>query len=135
MAVNGDQTPRFAAAEVADALGDAVEFLGRGTYGDTWRTGSTAIKIICYDNYPEARLRREVEGLSRVRSPFVVELMGTLSLELGGVRRPALRFEYIPGGDLADRITNKQWPSVAEAESLVAAWYVMSSNLQRIRIW
>jgi eukaryotic-like serine/threonine-protein kinase len=120
MGVDEDQVPRFPAAEVSVAIGENVEFLGRGAFGDTWRAGPTAIKIICHDNYPEARLKREVEGLSRVQSPFVVKLLETFSLRLGGVNRPTLRFEYIEGGDLANRITRKIWPTIGEAESLLS---------------
>jgi serine/threonine protein kinase len=119
MAAYGDQCPRFTAEEVAEALGESVEFLGRGTYGDTWHAGSTAVKIICFDNYPPSRLRREVDGLSGVQSPFVVKLIETLALKLGGAERPALRFEFIPGGDLAERIRDEKWPSAYEAESLL----------------
>jgi serine/threonine protein kinase len=119
MGINGDEKPRFPASEVSAALGEDVEFLGRGTYGDTWRAGGTAVKVICFDNYPETRLKREVEGLSRVRSTFVVQLIETMSLSLGGVLRPALRFEYIPGGDLAERIKLGQWPTIVEAEELL----------------
>jgi serine/threonine protein kinase len=120
MGVNEDQTPRFSSADVSAAIGESVEFLGRGAFGDTWRAGPTAIKIICHDNYPEARLKREVEGLSRVQSPFVVKLLETFSLYLGGASHPALRFEYIEGGDLASRISRKIWPTMDQAESLLS---------------
>ncbi|WP_372455640.1 serine/threonine-protein kinase [Sphaerisporangium fuscum] len=96
-----------------------MEFLGRGTFGDTWRAGDTAIKIICSEDYPAARLKREVEGLRRVSSPYVVALLETLTLSLGDASRPALRFEFIAGGDLARSITEERWPNADEAGRLL----------------
>ncbi|MFF4210697.1 serine/threonine-protein kinase [Streptomyces sp. NPDC001796] len=83
-----------------------MTFLGSGAFGDTWKAGSEAVKIICTDDYPRARLEREVEGLSRVSSPYVVAFHGLGELELGGRRRPALRFEYIAGGDAERRLND-----------------------------
>ncbi|WP_371670079.1 serine/threonine protein kinase [Streptomyces sp. NBC_00289] len=97
-------TPRFSADEVADRLGAPVTFLGSGAFGDTWQVGSEAVKIICTDGYPRTRLEREVEGLSRVNSPYVVNFRGLEELRLGGEQRPALRFEYIDGGDVERRL-------------------------------
>lgn len=58
---------RHSADEVAAALGTSnAKFLGRGTFGDTWRVGNTAVKVICEDGYPPERVRREVSGLLRV---------------------------------------------------------------------
>ncbi|MFB8084430.1 serine/threonine-protein kinase [Streptomyces sp. NPDC055992] len=97
-------SPRFSAAEVANCLGAPVTFLGSGAFGDTWKVGDEALKVICVDDYPQARLAREVEGLSRVSSPYVVAFHGLEELILGGQRRPALRFEYIQGGDAECRL-------------------------------
>jgi eukaryotic-like serine/threonine-protein kinase len=132
MGVNGDQVPRFPASEVSEALGESVEFLGSGTFGDTWRAGQTAVKIICLNNQ-EARLKREIEGLSRVRSRFVVKLLETFTLQLGGALRPALRFEFIQGGDLADRILHEKWPTVSEAESLLEGLLLGADALHKAR--
>ncbi|MGW4594882.1 serine/threonine-protein kinase [Streptomyces sp. NPDC004457] len=96
--------PRFSAAEVAERLGAPVVFLGSGAFGDTWKVGDEAVKIICTDDYPRTRLEREVEGLSRVHSPYVVNFRGLEEVPLGGERRPALRFEYIAGGDVERRL-------------------------------
>ena len=108
------QAPRFTEIEVADALGGPVSRLGSGTFGDTWRYGDTAIKIICDGSYPPERLRREVDGLLRVSSPHVVRLLGTRTVTLRGQQRPALVFEYIAGGDVAGRIAVGRLPTVAE---------------------
>ncbi|MFE2236109.1 serine/threonine-protein kinase [Streptomyces sp. NPDC059442] len=92
--------PRFTADEVASCLGAPVTFLGSGAFGDTWKFGDEAVKVICADDYPKTRLEREVEGLTRVDSPYVVNFRGLTELNLGGQSRPALRFEYISGGDV-----------------------------------
>ncbi|MEW2133494.1 serine/threonine-protein kinase [Streptomyces sp. NPDC005435] len=98
--------PRFSADEVSDAVGAPVQFLGNGAFGDTWKVGNEAVKVICVDDYPKTRLEREVEGLSRVNSPYVVALHGVEELKLGGQQRPALRFEYIEGGDAEQRLAS-----------------------------
>jgi len=99
--------PRFSQQDVTAALGEAAQYLGSGTFGDTWRAGNQAVKIICVDNYPRERLEREVEGLTRVRSPQVVALIGTDEILLGGKLRPILRFEYIEGGDVDKKVQEK----------------------------
>lgn len=105
---------------VTAALGGPVTFLGRGAFGDTWRRGATAVKIICADDYPAERLRREVDGLTRVRSPHVVRLLETTTTRLGGADRPTLVFEYIEGGDLAARLVRGERPSAEGALTLLA---------------
>lgn len=108
------QAPRFTEAEVAAALGGPVSRLGSGSFGDTWRHGDTAIKIICDGSYPPERLKREVDGLSRVSSPHVVRLLATQFVTLRGQQRPALVFEYIAGDDVAKRIVAGRLPSITE---------------------
>lgn len=93
--------PRYSKEEVSAALGKSVdEFLGAGAFGDTWRAGDSAIKVICDDSYPAERVAREVEGLQRVRSDYVVRLQSADTIQLDGKDRPALSFEYVAGGDL-----------------------------------
>jgi serine/threonine protein kinase len=111
--------PRFSKDDVAAALGGEVSLLGSGSFGDIWRLGDTAVKIICADSYPVARLAREVDGLRRVTSVNVVRLLSTGDVFLGGRQRPILTFEYIPGGDLGDKIRDGKWPSLADAISLM----------------
>jgi len=112
-------TARFGEAEVSAALGGPVTLLGRGTFGDTWRFADTAVKIICVDGYPPARLSREVDGLNRVKSPHVVRLLATRIVNLGGFGRPALVFEFIEGGDLSGRIVGPTRPTIQEAMGLL----------------
>ncbi|WP_405165535.1 serine/threonine protein kinase [Nocardia sp. NBC_01499] len=112
--------PRYEAAAVAAALGlPAVEFLAAGAFGDTWRADGRAVKIICDDGYPPERVMREVAGLSRVDSPYVVKLLETGVVHLGGTDRPALTFEYISGGDLGHKVAAGIRPTSAEALELL----------------
>jgi eukaryotic-like serine/threonine-protein kinase len=112
------QEPRFTEGEVTAALGGPVSHLGSGTFGDTWRHGSNAIKIICGEFSP-GRLQREVGGLSRVSSPYVVKLKETSTVTLRGREWPALVFEYIAGNDVAKRIAAGQLPSAEEGEAFL----------------
>lgn len=105
---------------VAAALGtDKVAFLGAGTYGDTWRVGNQAVKIICVDGYPPDRVAREINGLTRVNSPHVVQLHKAGSVVLDGTDRPALFFEYVEGGDLQHRIDQGERPSPDDTIALL----------------
>jgi eukaryotic-like serine/threonine-protein kinase len=108
-------TPQFTEAEVAAALGGPVTCLGSGAFGETWRRADTAVKIIVDESYPQDRLRREVDGLRRVSSPYVVRLLDTRAVTLRGQQHPALVFEYIAGGDVAGQIGAGQLPAAAEA--------------------
>ncbi|RZL75092.1 MAG: serine/threonine protein kinase [Rhodococcus sp. (in: high G+C Gram-positive bacteria)] len=112
--------PRFTETEVASALGvPTVEFLGAGSFGDTWKVANHAVKIICDDTYPPARVAREVSGLMRVDSPHIVKLIQSGVISLGGNERPAFTFEYVPGGDLQKKIDMGHRPSSGESESLL----------------
>lgn len=112
--------PRFDRATVSAALGATdLEFLGAGSFGDTWRIGDHAVKIICVDGYPPERVAREVAGLSRVASKNVVGLIDTTTVRLGGKDCPTLVFEYVPGGDLQKRIAESQSPNADEASALL----------------
>jgi serine/threonine-protein kinase len=113
------QAPRFDSTEVGAALGGPVSHLGSGTFGDTWRHGDTAVKIMCGEPLPPERLQREVGGLSRVSSPYVVRLDAIGRVELSGREYQALVFEYIRGDDVAKRIAAGRLPSTAEAEAFL----------------
>ena len=56
---------------IAAALGvPDVEYIGTGTYGETWRVqrraGDSAVKIIHHAGYSVERLDREIAGYQRV---------------------------------------------------------------------
>jgi serine/threonine protein kinase len=111
---------RYQPEVIAAALGtETATFLGAGTYGDTWRVGYHAVKVICVDGYPPARVAREIDGLTRVSSPYVVRLHNAGSVVLDGKERPALFFEYVEGGDLQHRIESDERPSASETVALL----------------
>ncbi|MDQ0909369.1 serine/threonine protein kinase [Streptomyces canus] len=111
--------PRFTPEEVSRQLGAEATFLGAGAFGDTWKVGNEAVKIICADDPSLARLAREVEGLRRVSSPHVVAFHGPVTVQLGGKDRPGLRFEYIAGGDLEGRLSEGELLPVEHAEDFL----------------
>jgi serine/threonine protein kinase len=125
-------TPRFDSATVAAALGvPDVSFLGSGAFGDTWRVDDHAVKVICVDGYPPVRVAREVAGLSRVRSPHVVQLIDTRTVSLGGKDVPALVFEYVPGGDLQQAIDGGRIPQPEDAQALLVGLLTGVSELHQ----
>lgn len=94
----------------------SVSFLGRGSFGETWRTTDRAghvraVKIVLNEQYPQALLQREVRGLQRVTDPRVVALHEVQTLELSVGRRAALVFEFVDGGDTTRRIASHGWPT------------------------
>jgi serine/threonine-protein kinase len=74
---------------------------------------------MCGEPLPPERLQREVGGLSRICSPYVVRLDAIGKVELRGRKYPALVFEYIEGGDVAKRIADGRLPSSGEAEAFL----------------
>lgn len=88
----------FHADDVAAAFGGPVTYLGTGSFGETWRLGEQAIKIIHRES--SERVAREVEGLGRVSHPNVVHLLGVDQAALAGTDFQVLRFEFVAGGDL-----------------------------------
>lgn len=111
--------PRFTSEEVGAALGGPVSHLGSGTFSDTWKSGDTAVKILCGEPVEEERLQREIDGLNRVCSPNVVRLIGTGKVTLRGHEYNTLVFEYIEGGDVAERLARRDLPSAKEAEAFL----------------
>lgn len=97
---------QLARADVAD-LGDVetAEYLGTGSFGETWRIDTTdgrtiARKFLHDAGYDMDRLNREVEGLRRVTSPYVVTLLDVGESVVGGRTLPHLDFEFIAGDDM-----------------------------------
>ena len=111
-------TPLFDVEDIAAAFpGDRPRFLGRGSYGETWRVEydgrQAAAKIIHNERLGLSRLLREIEGLEKCTSPFVVDLFDKKTVPIGGKPRPALVFRYIDGPD-ADSAIRASWPSREE---------------------
>lgn len=115
------QSPRLDPRLVTSVLGPDASLLGVGTFGDTWRAGGRAIKILCGAPADPRRIEREVEALLRVDHENVVRLYELSHLVIGDRTYPALEFEYIAGGDIAERISKQDWPSQPEAEGLLVA--------------
>lgn len=104
----------FSEDDVKSAFGSAdVEYLGTGGFGETWRVGSDALKIIHRDSAD--RVKREVEGLGRVDHPNVVRLHAVENATIGGQELPALRFDYVPGGDVQQALARGERLSAADA--------------------
>lgn len=104
---------------VAPYLEPDAELLGVGTYGDTWRSGDRAVKILCGAPTDPRRVAREVEALQRVDSPHVVKLYNLKQLSISGTDYLALEFEFVRGGDISNRIAADDWPTVSETTSLL----------------
>lgn len=84
---------------------ETAEYLGTGSFGETWRLetadGRTLARKFLHDpGYNVDRLNREVEGLRRVASPYVVTLLDVGESVLGGETLAHLDFEFIAGDDL-----------------------------------
>lgn len=119
------QPPTLTPADVSGVCGaSAAQFLGRGSFGETWKVTDhagdiQAIKIVLDPNYPQELLQREVAGLRRVSSPRVVALHDVVLLPLPGGSRPALRFEFVTGGDVSGCLRSGGWPSADQVHVLI----------------
>lgn len=80
-----------------------IRFLGAGAFGETWRVGDRAVKIIVADGLDERRIAREIQAAG-MSCPHVVSLEATMTLFAAGEDRSALVFNYVKGDDLASRI-------------------------------
>jgi serine/threonine protein kinase len=99
------RTPRTNEDEIKAAFpGESpVRFLGAGAFGDTWRVGKSAVKVIVADTFDSDRVAREVEA-AKVSSPNVVSVRDTTTVFASGEDRVALIFTYVKGSDLASVI-------------------------------
>lgn len=95
-----------------------VRFLGSGAFGETWRVGDNAVKVIVADSFDEARIAREIAATS-VTSPNLVSLKGTTTLLAAGEDRVALIFNFIKGKDLATAIGEDGPLTEEDARALV----------------
>jgi serine/threonine protein kinase len=118
--------PCFMAEEITVAFGaDHARHLGTGGFGESWllQTGSGRVvaKVLHNRVCPRDRITREIEGLSRLRSPRVVRLLDVRDVDLRSDLWPALLFEYIEGGSVNDRLAAGDWPTTAEAMAFATA--------------
>ena len=75
-----------------------IRFLGAGAFGETWRVGDRAVKIIVADGLDERH--REIDGADCMSD----RLEESMTLFAAGEDRSALVFNYVKGDDLASRI-------------------------------
>lgn len=99
------RSPRSTEAELQAAFpGETrVRFLGAGAFGETWRVGDMAVKVIVADTFDEARIAREIAA-AQVSGSHIVSLKGTTTLFAAGEDRIALIFDYVKGNNLASAI-------------------------------
>jgi serine/threonine protein kinase len=112
--------PTLSGSEVATVLtASAVRYLGSGSFGETWAfdtaAGTKVAKFLLDPASTSKQILREIEGLTRVASPYVVRLIEVNRVALPSVGpRVALIFEFVDGGDVAGLIHAGHWPAVAE---------------------
>jgi serine/threonine protein kinase len=114
-----ERDPVVTPEHISEGLGafDELEYLGGGTFGDTYRAlrgdEECAIKVIHVEGLPDYLLRREVEALARVDHPNVVGFLDSGQFRADGRDFSFLRCEYIDGGDLKRRIDDASRPTTA----------------------
>lgn len=102
---------------VAEGLGafDDLEFLGRGTFGETYRAvrgdDEYCVKVVFYPDMPEHLWEREIAALRRVDHPNVVGFRDSGRTEIRGKTYPYLECAYINGGTVKARIDASNQPS------------------------
>src|SRR5438876_8359254 len=79
---------------VSEGLGafDDLEFLGRGTFGETYRAvrgeDEYCLKVIFFPDVPEHLWEREIAALRRVDHPNIVGFRTSGSVEIRGRATP-----------------------------------------------
>lgn len=102
---------------------DSANFLGTGTFGETWcvrgmdgTTDDYAVKLLKPEYFNAARVQREIQGLQRFEHPGIVRLYEVRTVSLGGESRTALICEYIEGGSVQDALEAGRLPRKKEAK-------------------
>jgi serine/threonine protein kinase len=108
------------------ALGDCdlIELLGTGRFGETFRVikgGEEYAVKLCHflPVMPDHLWERELGALQRVAHPNVVGFRAAGVLDHGGKRYPYMECEYVPGGDLQQRIEAGIRPDAAALRALI----------------
>lgn len=120
------ETVEVTADLITEGLGafDELEFLGRGTFGTTFRAvrgdTETAIKVIHLLDMPPYLWERELASLASVDHPNVVGLIGSGSFRAVGKELLFLECEYIDGGSIDGRIRAAQGPREDELRPLLS---------------
>lgn len=113
--------PSLAADDVRAAFDAAeVKFLGKGTFGETWRIDSvevageatvSAVKFLDPKNFNAGLVQREIDGLTVVHSRRFARLHEVRDVDVSGVVHTTLVCEYLPGGDVAWNLDEFGLPS------------------------
>jgi len=94
-----------------------IRYLGAGAFGDTWRVGNSAVKVIVVDTFDSDRVAREVEA-AKLNSPNVVSIRETATVFASGEDRVALVFNFVKGRDLASLVAERGALTRDEAHAL-----------------
>jgi len=122
---SGQPGPTLDQAEINQVLAATdAWYLGTGSFGESWAfvtaSGTHVAKILLDPQTTSKEIDREIRGLTRVTSRYVVRLEEVNLVALAGQQRIVLVFEFIDGGDVMSRIETGQWPAVAEVQSFAA---------------
>lgn len=106
-------------AAVAAAFGaTSAVLLGSGGYGDTYMVAdvpgigsSCAVKLLKPASYDQHRAEREMDGMRRFTGPGAARLLEVRTLDVSGEERVALVCEFIPGGNVQQRIDKGNLPN------------------------
>lgn len=102
---------------IAEGLGafDELEFLGRGTFGETYRAvrgdDEYCLKVVFHPDLPEHLWEREIAALKRVDHPNVVGFRTSGNVSTRDTVYPYLECDYINGGTVAKRIDEGKLPA------------------------
>jgi len=117
--------PRLVATDVRGAFDAAeVDFLGKGTFGETWRVDAIdivgeptvcAVKFLDPSNFHAALVQREIDGLTVVSGVRFARLHEVREVDVAGVLHTTLVCEYLPGGDVAANLNEFGLPGQHEA--------------------
>jgi serine/threonine protein kinase len=114
------EASRFGPEVIAEALSDCeiLELIGIGRFGETYRAARGddvfALKICHFlPCMPPALWEREIAALERVSHPNVMRFRHAGHVRLSGRICPYMECEYIPGGDLGQRLANGALPHTA----------------------
>lgn len=116
-----NEGPVLGEATIVQALGpfQEIEFLGAGSFGETYRVRRSgeeyAIKAIHNAASPAHLWERELESLRRISSPHVVAFRGSGTFKNMALDVPYLECEYIAGGSIKSQIDAAEAPPSAAA--------------------
>ena len=117
-----------------EAFGAPAEFLGRGSFGDTWCIDGRAEKILCGDPVDDERFGREVEAIGRLDHPRVVKLHEIRTVRIAGTDYRSMSFEYVAGGDAANALDQGRVVPIDEAEALLAGLLDAVEAMHSVRV-